>query len=119
MSGFEEDYDGLKMLIIRDQFLVKCDEEVRGFLKQKGKLDLDDTLTHAQHFFKSKETLEREWTTGNKNGKKDFRAEAKAVNTGNVAKPKEKPSENNYHRNHLQDKPPFDSPWYLKKLHSQ
>src|SRR6218665_2104225 len=37
MSGFEEDYDGLKMLIIRDQFLVKCDEEVRCFLKQKGK----------------------------------------------------------------------------------
>src|SRR6218665_2723213 len=32
MSGFEEDYDGLKMLIIRDQFLVKCDEEVRCFL---------------------------------------------------------------------------------------
>src|SRR6218665_452652 len=72
MSGFEEDYDGLKMLIIRDQFLVKCDEEVRCFLKQKGKLNLDDTLTHAQYFFESKKTSEREWTTGNKNGKKGF-----------------------------------------------
>src|SRR6218665_3296616 len=51
MSGFTEDYDGLKMLIIRDQFLVTCDEEVRCFLKQKGKLDLDDTLRHAQYFF--------------------------------------------------------------------
>ena len=51
MSGFTEDYDGIKMLIIRDQFLVTCDEEVRCFLKQKGKLDLDDTLRHAQYFF--------------------------------------------------------------------
>src|SRR6218665_2868396 len=118
ISGFEEDYDGLKMLIIRDQFLVKCDEEVRCFLKQKGKLDLNDTLTHAQYFYESKETSEREWTTGNKNGKKDFRAEVKAVDTGIVAKPKDKPRENNYHRN-LQDKPPFDSPWYQKKSHPQ
>src|SRR6218665_956916 len=118
MSGFEEDYDGLKMLIIRDQFLVKCDEEVRCFLKQKGKLDLNDTLTHAQYFFESKETSERKWTTGNKKGKKDFRTEVKAVNTGNVAKPKDKPSENNYHRN-IQDKPPFNRPWYQKKSHPQ
>src|SRR6218665_1830680 len=118
MSGFEEDYDGLKMLIIRDQFLVKCDEEVRCFLKQKGKLDLDDTLTHAQYFYESKETSEREWTTGNKNGKKDFRAGVKAVDTGIVAKPKDKPSENNHHRN-SQDKPPFYSPWYEKKSYQQ
>ena len=64
MSGFEEDYDGLKMLIIRDQFLVKCDEEVRCFLKQKGKLDLNDTLTHAQYFFESKETSEKNGLLG-------------------------------------------------------
>src|SRR6218665_1768118 len=118
LSGFEEDYDGLKMLIIRDQFLVKCDEEVRCFLKQKGKLDLDDTLTHAQYFFESKKTSEREWTTGNKNGKKGFRAGVKAVDTGIVAKPKDKPSENNHHRN-SQDKPPFYSPWYEKKSYQQ
>src|SRR6218665_191710 len=41
-----------------------------------------------------------------------------AVNTGNVVKPKDKPSENNYHRN-PQDKPPFNSPWYEKKSHLQ
>src|SRR6218665_3044190 len=81
MSGFEEDYNGLNMLIICDQSLVKCDEEVRRFLKQKGKLDLDYTLTHAQYFYESRETSDREWTTDwNKNDKKDFRAEVKAVN---------------------------------------
>lgn len=69
MSGSEEDYNGLKMLISRDQFLVKC--AVRCFLKPKGKLDLEDMLTDAQ----SKETSERKWTSGNKNGKRVFRAE--------------------------------------------
>jgi len=83
---------------------------VNRLLKQKGKLDLDYTLTHAQYFYESKETSEREYTTdGNKTGKKDFRVEVKAVNIGDVAKPKAKPSENNYHRN-LQDKPPFNNP---------
>jgi len=50
MSGFEEDYNGLNMLIIRDKILVNCDEEVRCFLKQKGILDLDYARTHAQYF---------------------------------------------------------------------
>ena len=65
-----------------------------------------------------KKHLKENGLLGIKNGKKDLRAEVKAVNTGNVAKPKDKPSENNYHRNPL-DKPPFNSPWYQKKSHPQ
>ena len=47
MSGFKETYAGLKELIIRDQFFCKCDDETRCFIKQKGKLDLEDTLIQA------------------------------------------------------------------------
>src|SRR6218665_3518043 len=49
MAGFEENYAGLRALIVRDQFFVKCDDETRCFIKQKGKLDLEDTLTQAQY----------------------------------------------------------------------
>src|SRR6218665_404044 len=34
MAGFEENYAGLRALIVRDQFFVKCDDETRCFIKQ-------------------------------------------------------------------------------------
>src|SRR6218665_1699851 len=55
MSGFEENYAGWRGLIGRDQFFIKCDDESRCFIKQKGKLDLEDTLIQAQYFIESKE----------------------------------------------------------------
>src|SRR6218665_3662263 len=45
IAGFEENYAGLRALIVRNQFFVKCDDETRWFIKQKGKLDLEVTLT--------------------------------------------------------------------------
>src|SRR6218665_1250427 len=114
MSGFEEDYDGLRSLILRDQFLVKCDDEVRCFLKQKGKLDLEETLTQAQYFFESKETLENKWLPGGKSGGKDFKTNGRVVDQGNAVKPKDKPNENKEPKGH-QDKGLYHSPWYASK----
>ena len=114
MSGFEEDYDGLRSLILRDQFLVKCDDEVRCFLKQKGKLDLEETLTQAQYFFESKETSENKWLPGGKSGRKDFKTNVRVVDQGNAVKPSDKPNENKDPKGH-QDKGLYHSPWYASK----
>jgi len=67
---------------------------VRCFLKQKGKLDLE-----VQYFFESKESSERKCVPGNKNGKKDYKANMKVVDQRNSAKPREKPIENREQRN--------------------
>jgi len=40
MAGYDNDYDGLKRFIIRDQFFVTCDRQLQTFLKEKGKLSL-------------------------------------------------------------------------------
>jgi len=40
MAGYDNDYDGLKSLIIRDQFFITCDRQLQTFLKEKGKLSL-------------------------------------------------------------------------------
>src|SRR6218665_1224987 len=114
MSGFEVDYDGLRSLILRDQFLVKCDDEVRCFLKQKGKLDLEETLTQAQYFFESKETSENKWLPGGKSGRKDFKANGRVVDQGDAVKPNDKPSEKKDPKGH-QDKGLYHSPWYASK----
>lgn len=53
-----------------------------------------------------------------RNGKRDFRAHVKAVNTGNVVKPKDKPGKNNHNKN-SQDKSPFNSPWFQNKSNPQ
>jgi len=37
MAGYDNDYDGLKSLIMRDQFFVTCDRQLQTFLKEKGK----------------------------------------------------------------------------------
>jgi len=37
MARYEDNYDGLKSLIIRDQFFVTCDRQLQTFLKAKGK----------------------------------------------------------------------------------
>src|SRR6218665_1015820 len=59
MSGFEENYAGLRALIVRDQFFIKCYDETRCFIKQQGKLDLKDTLIQAQYFIESKEQIKK------------------------------------------------------------
>ena len=40
MAGYEDNDDGLKSSIIRDQFFITCDRQLQTFLKEKGKLSL-------------------------------------------------------------------------------
>lgn len=46
MAGFEQTYEGLEALLLRDQFFITCDRNLQMFLKEKGKLTLKD-MTHA------------------------------------------------------------------------
>ena len=38
MAGFEPKYEGLKEMILRDQYFLTCDKSLQVFLKEKGKL---------------------------------------------------------------------------------
>ena len=40
MANFEETYEGLEDLIVRDQYFLTCPKELQTFLKEQGKLDL-------------------------------------------------------------------------------
>src|SRR6218665_3558961 len=112
MAGFEENYAGLRALIVRDQFFVKCDDETRCFIKQKGKLDLEDTLTQAQYFIESKEEMERKWIPSQKKENSRFQDFQKEKNRNQMMKPKEKPSEAKDTRS-FQPKSVFSNHWHL------
>src|SRR6218665_1335447 len=113
MSGFKETYAGLRELIIRDQFFCKCDDETRCFIKQKGKLNLEDTLTQAQYFLESKDSMEREWLPGQWKQKESFK-DYKGVDRNNATKPKEMPNEQKETRN-FQPKGAYQNSWNERK----
>src|SRR6218665_526473 len=112
MAGFEQNYAGLRALIVRDQFFIKCDDETRCFIKQKGKLDLEDTLTQAQYFIESKEEMERKWIPSQKKENSRFQDFQKEKNRNQMMKPKEKPSEAKDTRS-FQPKSVFSNHWHL------
>src|SRR6218665_1696613 len=113
MAGFEENYAGLRALIVRDQFFIKCDDETRCFIKQKGKLDLEHTLIQAQYFIESKEEMEIKWIPGRKEEKSSFQDFQKEKNRNHMTKPKERPSESKNTRS-FQPKSGFSNHWHLK-----
>ena len=39
---FEQIYEGLEDLILRDQFFITCDRPLQTFLKEKGKMSLKE-----------------------------------------------------------------------------
>jgi len=53
MAGYNNDYDGLKSLIIRDQFFVTCDRRLQTFLKEKGKLSLKEMPKASNDFYEA------------------------------------------------------------------
>ena len=53
MAGYDNDYDGLKSLIIRDQFFITCDRQLQTFLKEKGKLSLKEMAKAASDFYEA------------------------------------------------------------------
>src|SRR6218665_693968 len=116
MSGFKETYAGLKDLIIRDQFFCKCDDETRCFIKQKGKLDLEDTLIQAQYFLESKDSMERKWLPGQRKDKGSFK-DYKGVDRNNAMTPKEKPNEQKETRS-FQPNGMYQNAWLMRNQNS-
>ena len=50
LAGHKETYEGLQNLILRDQFFITCPTDLRIFIKEKGKTDLVEMLTHAESY---------------------------------------------------------------------
>ena len=42
MAGFEPTYEGIKEMVLRDQYFLTCDKSLQIFLKEKGKLSLNE-----------------------------------------------------------------------------
>jgi len=53
IAGYDNDNDGLKSLIIHDQFFVTCDRQLQTFLKEKGKLSLKEMAKAANDFYEA------------------------------------------------------------------
>jgi len=53
MAGYDDDYDGLKNLFIRDQFFITCDRQLQTFLKEKSKLSLKEMAKAANDFYEA------------------------------------------------------------------
>lgn len=97
-------------MILRDQFFITCDEDMRCFLKEKGKLDLNDTLEQAQNFIESRESAERKWSSGSRNGRREFKGGSKEMDRKIVSKPKDDPYRNKEHQ-YVRDGNQFKSNW--------
>ena len=75
MSGLSDDREGLEQLMLRDQFFIMCDNDMRRFLKEKGKLSLDDMLEQAQNFIEARESDERKWVHTQKSKEREFKTQ--------------------------------------------
>ena len=53
MAGFDSDVEGLENLILRDQFFITCDKPLQTFLKEKGKLSLDQMANTAEDYIET------------------------------------------------------------------
>jgi len=57
MAGYDDDYDGLESLIIRDQFFITCDRQLQTFLKENGKVSFKEMAKAANDFYEAHEYL--------------------------------------------------------------
>lgn len=69
MSGLDNDDDGLEALILKDQFFMRSSEDMRRFLKERGKLSLGDMIEQAQNFIESREYDHKKPETKHKDNK--------------------------------------------------
>ena len=60
MSGFENNYEGLKGLLVKDSFFGAQPQEVRVFLKEAGKQSLDDMINKCQCYRDAHDMRENE-----------------------------------------------------------
>jgi transposase InsO family protein len=62
LAGYDETYEGLESLILKDQFFNTCSAELRIFIKERGHTTLPEMLKHAEsyieaHGYKYQETI--------------------------------------------------------------
>ena len=50
LAGYTETYEGLENLILRDQFFITCPNDLRIFIKEKGKISLKEMLEYAESY---------------------------------------------------------------------
>src|ERR1700733_14035208 len=89
MSGLDNDHKGLETLIIKDQFFLRSDEDMRKFLKERGKLSLDEMIVQAQNFVESREFESKKWKPENKFKQKEVRVPQREIEHKKVEKPSE------------------------------
>ena len=53
LAGYEETFEGLESLILKEQFFTTCSPELKIFIKEKGKIKLKDMLTHAEAYIEA------------------------------------------------------------------
>src|SRR6218665_1889073 len=114
MSGHKNDYEGLESLILKDQFFTTCDDDLRCFLKEKGKLSLNDMLVQAQNFIEARETSEKRWNPVNKNRLKENKGHVEENENRNGDIQTGKFEKSGTQRN-FPEKKQFDNTWYLKR----
>lgn len=58
-SKFSQDYDGLFQLIVSQAFYQSLDKSAQTFLREKGKLSLDEMVEMAQNYVDARPTFDR------------------------------------------------------------
>jgi len=53
MANFEETYEGLEDLIVRDQYFLTYPKDLQTFLKEQGKLDLKQMTEKSTNYFEA------------------------------------------------------------------
>jgi len=53
MANFKETYEGLEILIVRNQYYLTCPKELQTFLKEQGKLDLKQVTEKSTNYIEA------------------------------------------------------------------
>jgi len=53
MANFEETYEGLEDLIVRDQYFLTCPKDLQTFLKEHGQLDLKQMTEKSTNYIEA------------------------------------------------------------------
>jgi len=53
MASFEPTYEGIKEMILRDQYFLTCDKSLQIFLKENGKLSLKEMTEISNNYFEA------------------------------------------------------------------
>jgi hypothetical protein len=53
MAGFEATFEGIEMLLLKDQFFVTCSKDLRTFLKERDKMDLREMTSCAEYYLEA------------------------------------------------------------------